>query len=71
MTIQVTPSTVSQSLVSPIALNRLSQFLTKVLPDALIPRTSLTCEVTIISAAADVNPDDTGPDMKSITKPEN
>jgi hypothetical protein len=41
----------------------------KVLPDALIPNISLTCDVTIIRAAADVNPEETGPDMKSITNP--
>lgn len=33
------------------------------------PRTSFTCDVAIIIAAADVNPADTGPDTKSIKKP--
>lgn len=33
------------------------------------PKMSLTCEVAIIMAAAEVNPADTGPDMKSIKKP--
>jgi hypothetical protein len=41
----------------------------KVLPDAVIPNISLTCDVTMIRAAADVNPEETGPDMKSITNP--
>lgn len=34
-----------------------------------LPKTSLTCDVTIIRATAEVNPDATGPDTKSIRKP--
>lgn len=64
-----TPRTVSQVRVSPMERNRLSQFSMKVFPDALIPKTSFTCDVTMIKAAADVNPEETGPDMKSITNP--
>lgn len=66
-----TPRTVSHVLVSFIERNRLSQFSIKVFPDACIPNISLTCDVTMIRAAADVNPDETGPDMKSITNPVN
>lgn len=66
---QATPRTVSQVRVSFMARNRLSQFSMKVFPDALIPNISLTCDVTMIRAAADVNPEETGPDMKSITNP--
>lgn len=69
ITMQATPRTVSQVRVSFIALNRLIQFSMKVFPDAFIPSTSLTCDVTMIRAAADVNPEETGPDMKSITNP--
>lgn len=68
---QATPRTVSHVLVSFIERNRLSQFSIKVFPDARIPNISLTCDVTMIRAAADVNPDETGPDMKSITNPVN
>lgn len=34
-----------------------------------MPKMSFTCDVKIIKAAADVNPEDTGPEMKSIIKP--
>jgi len=66
---QTTPRTESQSRVSPMAPIIFSQYSMKVLPVALIPNTSLTCDVTMIRAAADVNPEETGPDMKSITNP--
>jgi hypothetical protein len=36
---------------------------------AITPNISLTCDVTMIRAVADVNPDVTGPDMKSIRNP--
>lgn len=68
---QATPRTVSHVLVSFMERNRLSQFSIKVFPDARIPNMSLTCDVTMIRAAADVNPEETGPDMKSITNPVN
>ena len=66
---QATPRTESQSRVPPIASIIFSQYLMKVSPVAIIPNTSLTCDVTMIRAAADVNPEETGPDMKSITNP--
>ena len=66
---QATPRIESQSRVFPMAPIRLSQYSMKVLPLALIPNISLTCDVTMIRAAADVNPEETGPDMKSITNP--
>jgi hypothetical protein len=40
------------------------------LPGKLSPRTSLICVVAIMIAAADVKPTDTGPEIKSIKKPE-
>jgi hypothetical protein len=40
------------------------------LPGKLRPKTSLICVVAIMMAAADVKPTDTGPEMKSIKKPE-
>lgn len=38
-------------------------------PLAEMPRMSLTCDVTIIKATADVKPELTGPDTKSIKNP--
>jgi len=35
-----------------------------------MPRISLICDVTIIKATADVKPELTGPDTKSIRNPE-
>ena len=66
---QTTPRTESQSRVPPMASIIFIQYSMKVFPVALIPNTSLTCDVTMIRAAADVNPEETGPDMKSITNP--
>lgn len=43
---------------------------TNVDPVTVIAKRSFTCDVTIINATADVKPDDTGPDTKSIRKPE-
>lgn len=43
---------------------------TNVLPLVVIASISFTCDVIIIKATADVNPDDTGPETKSIIKPE-
>lgn len=66
---QATPRTVSPSRVSAMARIRFFQYLMKVFPVAVIPNISLTCDVTMIRAAADVNPEETGPDMKSIINP--
>lgn len=41
----------------------------KVVPFAAIPKIFFTCDVKMISDTADVNPDDTGPDTKSIRNP--
>lgn len=35
----------------------------------MIANRSFTCEVAIMSATADVNPDDTGPETKLMRKP--
>lgn len=40
-----------------------------VVPAALIPIKSLNCDATISMATADVNPEFTGPEIKSIKKP--
>ena len=66
---QSIPRSVSQGRVPPMARKIFFQYSMKVLPVALIPNTSLTCDVRMIRAAADVNPEETGPDMKSITNP--
>jgi hypothetical protein len=50
--------------------NSCSQTSRNLLPGKLSPRTSLICVVAIMMAAADVKPTDTGPEMKSIKKPE-
>lgn len=44
---------------------------TKVDPLAETARISFICDVTIISATAEVNPELTGPDTKSIKNPKN
>ena len=41
----------------------------KVFPLALIPNKSLICDDKIIKATALVNPDETGPETKSIRNP--
>jgi len=40
-----------------------------VVPAALTPIKSLICDATMSIATADVNPEFTGPEMKSIKKP--
>jgi hypothetical protein len=40
-----------------------------VVPAALMPIKSFICDVTMSMATADVNPELTGPEMKSIKKP--
>jgi hypothetical protein len=52
-----------------MSLKRLLQVSTNVAPDAVIPSTSFIWEVIIIKATAEVNPDETGPDTKSIKNP--
>lgn len=42
----------------------------KVVPEVVMASMSLTCDVTIISATAEVNPEETGPETKSIRNPE-
>lgn len=68
--IHTIPRTASQGWVFWISSNILFQLPTNVDPDALMPNTSFTWEVTIIRATADVKPEDTGPETKSIRKPE-
>lgn len=41
----------------------------RVVPTARIPSTSLTCDAMMSIETADVNPEFTGPDIKSIKKP--
>lgn len=55
--------------MSPIFLNVLIQISKKVDPLADTPKISLTCDVTMIKATADVNPDETGPDTKFTRNP--
>lgn len=66
---QAIPNTVSHILMFAMSWKMLFQVSTKVFPEAWIPNKSFTCDVTIIRAAADVNPEDTGPDTKSIRNP--
>lgn len=40
-----------------------------VVPAALMPIKSLNCDATMSMATADVNPEFTGPEIKSIKKP--
>jgi hypothetical protein len=68
--IHVNPRIVSHSRVSEICSNSRSHTSRNLLPGKLRPRTSLICVVAIMMAAADVKPTDTGPEMKSIKKPE-
>lgn len=65
-----TPRIASQAEVSWICSTILFHMAVKVAPDALMPRRSLICEVTMIRATADVNPELTGPETKSMRKPE-
>lgn len=63
------PRSVSHILMLCISLNTLFQVSTKVFPEASIPKRSFTCDVTMMRAAADVKPEDTGPETKSIKNP--
>jgi len=63
------PKVVSQTDVVCISLPILCHISINWEPLAEIPRISLTCDVTIIKATADVKPELTGPDTKSIRNP--
>lgn len=69
-TIHEQPMSASYPLVAHIFLKRLSHICIKVFPFIEIPSISFTWDVTIMSAAADVKPDETGPEIKSIRNPE-
>lgn len=69
--IQVTPSAASQAEVSCKCPTRLFHISRNCEPCAGIPSISFTCDVIIIRATADVNPELTGPDTKSIKNPKN
>uniref|UniRef100_A0A2M4AJ50 Putative secreted protein n=1 Tax=Anopheles triannulatus TaxID=58253 RepID=A0A2M4AJ50_9DIPT len=66
---QVSPRKVSHSCTLWMSLKMFFQISMNVVPLAVIPSTSFTCDVTIISETADVNPDETGPDTKSTRNP--
>lgn len=66
---QVSPRTVSHIFVSLMLDRILIHISTNVLPVTLMLRISFIWDVTMISATADVKPDDTGPDTKSMMKP--
>lgn len=63
------PRIVSATRRPPMFLTIWLHICTKVLPDALIPKMSLTCDERIMRATALVKPEDTGPETKSIKKP--
>lgn len=64
------PNTESHALVLWISSNILFHVAINVDPDARIPNMSFTWDVRIISATAEMKPEDTGPEIKSIRKPE-
>lgn len=68
--IQVAPSAASQAEVFCICPPILFHISRNCDPLAGMPRISFICEVTIIRATADVKPELTGPDTKSIKNPE-
>lgn len=68
--IQDAPRAASQADVSCISPPMLFHISINWEPLAGIPRISLICDVTIIKATADVKPELTGPDTKSIRNPE-
>lgn len=65
----IMPKTVSHGFVACISVKIELHISTNVAPCTVIPSISFICDVTIIKATADVNPDDTGPDTKSIRNP--
>lgn len=67
--IQLQPRIVSHNFVLWISENIPFQISIKLFPDTTIPRISLTWDVRITRAAADVKPEPTGPDIKSIRNP--
>lgn len=67
---QVIPKTVSQSLASRMFEMMLIHISRKVLPVTWMLKMSFICDVTMIRATAEVKPDETGPDTKSMMKPE-
>lgn len=66
---QDAPRAASQADVSCISPPILCHISINWEPLAGMPRMSLTCDVTIIKATADVKPELTGPDTKSIRNP--
>jgi hypothetical protein len=70
MMIQAMPSPRSERLVLWMSSDILTHISIKVPPLALIPRTSFTWEEIIKSDTADVKPEDTGSEIKSIIIPE-
>lgn len=67
--IQIIPNVVSPSRKLFMSFNIDTIMSIKVDPAALTPIKSLICDATISIATADVNPEFTGPEMKSIKKP--
>lgn len=68
-TMQVTPRIVSPMRKCAMSLDMDTIMSTSVVPAALTPIKSLICDATISIATADVNPEFTGPEIKSIKKP--
>lgn len=66
---QTIPNMVSPIRMSCILLKRLAIIWGNVVPPPCIPSISLSCDEIINKATAEVKPDDTGPDMKSIMIP--
>lgn len=66
---QTTPSRVSQSFVSPMCANTIRQTCRNFPAVKSIPKISFTWLVAMMMAPAEVNPTETGPEMKSIKKP--
>lgn len=70
-TIQQIPNIVSQTRVLWISLKIPFHRRINEDPFTLIPKKSLICDDTIITAPAETNPDETGPDMKLTKNPIN
>lgn len=64
------PNTESHALVLWISSKILLHVAIKVDPEARMPNMSFTWDVRIISATAEMKPEDTGPETKSMRKPE-
>lgn len=65
----ISPNNVSPSLKLHMSLDIDTIMSNRVVPAALIPIKSFICDATMSMATADVNPEFTGPEMKSIKKP--